>query len=191
MRPQQRGVAAVEGVSIGADDGPIEIVDYDPSWVSSYAAERERLAPLLPGVRIHHIGSTAVPGLAAKPVVDMIALVDDFDANIAVLIHRAGYTLPARFNAGLAHRRFLCYPGTTFRTHHLHLVDERAGVEQCVHFRDALRFDPGLAADYVALKRALAARFQADREGYTNAKSDFIKAAKTRGAGRGAPRTGG
>jgi GrpB-like predicted nucleotidyltransferase (UPF0157 family) len=159
---------------IGAADGPIEIVEYDPSWPASYAAECERLTPLLPAVRMHHIGSTAVPGLAGKAVIDMIALVDDLDANAAVLIQRAGYQLPTRFNVNLVHRRFLCYPTATYRTHHLHLVDEWEDMDRCLRFRDSLRANRQLAADYVALKRALAARFPEDREGYTKAKSRFI-----------------
>ncbi len=178
--------AARQTLAIGAGEGPIEIVDYDPAWVSYYLAEQERLAPLLPGVQIHHIGSTAVPGLAGKPVIDMIALVDDLEENLNALMRRAGYKLPARFNAGLVHRRFLCYPRATFRTHHLHLVDDREEMEQCLRFRDALRVDPELATEYAALKRALAARFRADREGYTSAKSEFIVAAGSRAANRGA-----
>jgi len=180
----RRGGATAEGLApTGADDGPIEIVEYDPSWPSFFIAERERLAPLMPGIPIYHIGSTAVPGLAAKPVIDMIALVDDLEAKLEPLMQRAGYRLPARFNEHLVHRRFLCYPTTTFRTHHLHLVDELEGVERCLHFRDSLRHDPGLAADYAALKRALAARYQADREGYTNAKTRFITRADGSGNG--------
>jgi GrpB-like predicted nucleotidyltransferase (UPF0157 family) len=181
MRPEDRhGVAAHEPAHTGAGDGPIEIVEYDPSWPASYDAECERLAPLLPGVRIHHVGSTAVPGLAAKAVIDMIALVDDLDANIAALVQRAGYQLPALFNVNLVHRRFLCYPTATYRTHHLHLVDEREDMDRCLRFRDSLRANRKLAADYVALKRALAARFRADREGYTKAKSKFINDADSR-----------
>ena len=159
---------------IGADDGPIEIVEYDPCWPTAYVAERERLSLLLPGVEIHHIGSSAVCGLASKAVIDMIALVDDLDASSAAVMQRAGYELPERFNADLVHRRFLCYPTALFRTHHLHLVDEPEGMEQCLRFRDSLRANPQLAADYVALKRALAARFRDDRMGYTKAKSRFI-----------------
>ncbi len=180
MRLQDRRGVTAEAEALlptGADDGPIEIVDYDPSWPSFYASECERLAPLLPGVPIHHIGSTAVPGLAGKPVIDMIAQVDDLDAEIVPLLHRGGYQLPTRFNLNLVHRRFLCYPSASYRTHHLHLVDQREGVERCLHFRDSLRSNPQLAADYAALKRELAARFQADREGYTNAKSRFITCA--------------
>src|ERR1700681_715328 len=128
----QRGAAAHDLARIGAGDGPIEIVKYDPSWQAAYLAECERLPPLLPGVRIHHIGSSAVPGLAGKAVIDMIALVDDLDAHIAALMQRAGYQLPARFNVNLVHRRFLCYPTATRRTHHLHLVDEREDLDRCM-----------------------------------------------------------
>jgi GrpB-like predicted nucleotidyltransferase (UPF0157 family) len=179
MGPQDDRGSAAHGLAlIGAGDGPIEIVEYEPSWPAFYIAECERLEQLLPGVRIHHIGSTAVPGLAAKPVIDMIALVDDLDANVAAAVQRAGYQLDARFNANLAHRRFLCYPRTTYRTHHLHLVDYRRDRDRCLRFRDNLRANPKLAADYAALKRALAARFREDREGYTKAKSMFIKDAE-------------
>ena len=169
-------MAAPERVPLGADDGPIEIVDYNPAWRESFVAERERLAEVLPGVRIHHIGSTAVPGLAGKPVIDMIALVDDLDADVGTLL-RAGYHLPTKFNLGLEHRRYLCYPSGSFRTHHLHLVDEPEDLERCLRFRDSLRADPKLASDYVALKRALAARLLEDRQAYTKAKSKFINEA--------------
>jgi GrpB-like predicted nucleotidyltransferase (UPF0157 family) len=174
QRHGHRGAAGGAPSSLGAGDGPIRIVDYDPSWPAAYIAERRRLAKLLPGLRVYHIGSTSVPGLAAKPVIDMIALVDDLDAYVATL-RRAGYHVPAQFNANLTHRCFLCYPTLSHRTHHLHLVDEHAGVDQCLRFRDRLANDPALAAEYVALKRALAGRFRADRMSYTEAKSSFIK----------------
>jgi GrpB-like predicted nucleotidyltransferase (UPF0157 family) len=188
MRPQdRRGAAAHDSAPVGAGDGPIEIVEYEPSWPARYMAECERLASLLPGVRIHHLGSTAVPGLAAKPVVDMIALVDDLEASIAAVVERAGYQLPARFNVNLVHRRFLCYPTASHRTHHLHLVDEREDMDRCLRFRDSLRANPKLAADYAALKRALAARFREDREGYTHAKSRFIDDADSQAGVSGRP----
>src|SRR6202022_1945358 len=105
------------------------------------------------------------------------ALVDELEEPIAALVQPGGYQLPARFNASLVHRRFLCYPTALHRTHHLHLVDQREGMDRCLRFRDSLRGDPDLAAEYAALKRALAARFRADREGYTEAKSKFINRA--------------
>lgn len=189
MPPQSRRPSpAREDPVIGAGDGPIEIVPYEPSWPAFFVAERERLARLLPGTRIYHIGSTAVPGLAAKPVIDMIALVDDLEQSIATVM-RAGYHLSPRFNANLVHRRFLSYPSSSYRTHHLHLVDAREDLERCLRFRDTLRADSKLAADYATLKRMLAARFRDDREGYTKAKSSFIEDAGSRAAASSQPRT--
>ncbi|HZL48586.1 MAG TPA: GrpB family protein [Solirubrobacteraceae bacterium] len=169
--------AALEDLArAGGRNAEVEIVEYDPAWPVAYAAERERLAPLLPaGVQLHHFGSTAVPGLAAKPVIDMIALVDDLDAPIAALAQHAGYQYPVAFNATLAHRRFLCYPTAVHRTHHLHLVDEPGELERRLRFRKRLRADPALAREYVALKRTLAERYRDDREAYTEAKSEFVK----------------
>jgi GrpB-like predicted nucleotidyltransferase (UPF0157 family)/GNAT superfamily N-acetyltransferase len=159
----------------GVRDGRVELVAYDPAWPALYETERERLEPLLPGfLEIHHIGSTAVPGLLAKPIIDIVALVDDLDAPIAALIG-SGYQYARAFNATLSHRRFLCYPTASHRTHHLHLVDDRPELERRLCFRDRLRADPALAAEYVALKRALAARYPEDREAYTEAKAPFIK----------------
>ncbi len=175
MRSMERlGRAAPDPAGLGAGDGPIEIVEYDPRWRTAFVAERERLSPLLPGVPIHHIGSSSVRGLAGKAVIDMIALVEDLEASSATIMERAGYQLPERFNADLVHRRFLSYPTATERTHHLHLVDVREDMDRCLRFRDRLRTNPQLAADYAALKRDLATRYGEDRMAYTKAKSGFI-----------------
>jgi GrpB-like predicted nucleotidyltransferase (UPF0157 family) len=175
----RRAAAAHDLARAGMRGAPIEIVEYDPAWQASYAAERARLAPLLPGAEIHHIGSTAVPGLAAKPIIDMMALVEDLGAPIPALVRRAGYQFPQAFNTTLAHHRFLCYPTAAHRTHHLHLVDEREELARRLRFRDRLRESPTLAAEYCALKRALAERFATDREGYTEAKTTFIQRAES------------
>jgi len=76
MPVADRRRAALEDLApAGGRNAPVEIAGYDPAWPLAYAAESGRLAPLLPaGVQLHHFGSTAVPGLAAKPVIDMIAL---------------------------------------------------------------------------------------------------------------------
>lgn len=153
----------------------MEIVDYDPAWPGSYESERARLAPLLEGTELHHFGSTAVPGLAAKPVIDMIALVPDLDAPIAALVSSGGYQLPQAFNATLKHRRFLCYPTATHRTHHLHLVDDREELDCRLRFRDRLRANPALAEEYAMLKHELAERYRDNREAYTDAKAGFVK----------------
>lgn len=175
MRRLDRREAAAEDLArTGARDAPVEIVAYDPSWPAAFLAERRRLAPLLAGVEIHHVGSTSVPGLAAKPVIDMIALVPILDAPIAALVSEAAYQFPRAFNATLDHRRFLCYPTAAHRTHHLHLVDEREELERHLRFRDRLRADAVLAGEYEQLKRMLAERHRDDRAAYTEAKSAFI-----------------
>jgi GrpB-like predicted nucleotidyltransferase (UPF0157 family) len=175
MSSRSRRDAALEDLSrAGGHDAPVEVVAYDPAWPAAYQAERERLAPLLAGSEIHHIGSTAVPGLAAKPVIDMMALVCDLDTPIARLTETAAYQFPAAFNATLTHRRFLCYPSASWRTHHLHLVDDPVELERHLLFLRILRANDELAHEYVALKRTLAARYRNDREAYTNAKSQFI-----------------
>jgi GrpB-like predicted nucleotidyltransferase (UPF0157 family) len=172
----RRSAASEDLARVDIKDAPVEIVEYDPAWPAAYTAERERLAPLFAdGVELHHFGSTAVPGLSAKPVIDMIALVEDLDAPIAALVQRGGYSYPPAFNATLTHRRFLCYPTAAHRTHHLHLVDEQRELERRLRFRDRLRTDRALADDYVALKRTLAERYREDREAYTEAKGEFVK----------------
>lgn len=114
---------------------------------------------MLDGIEIHHIGSTAVTGLAARPVIDMMALLEDLDAPIEVLTEQAGYQYSPAFNATLERRRFLCYPTAFRRTHQLHLVGEPEELERHIRFRDMLRSEPSLAREYEALKVALAKRF--------------------------------
>jgi GrpB-like predicted nucleotidyltransferase (UPF0157 family) len=141
-----------------------------------FAAEVERLTPLLPGADIHHIGSTAVPGLAAKPVIDLMALVANLDEPSDRLV-AAGYEYPAAYNETLRDRRWLCRPSAAHRTHHLHLVADADVLARHLRFRDRLRASPELRDDYTQLKLSLAARHPDDREGYTDAKAAFIERA--------------
>lgn len=134
----------------------------------------------MPTLRLHHIGSTAVRGLAAKPVIDMMALVEDLDAPLAALVDQAGYHHPEAYNATLTGRRWLCRPSASHRTHHLHLVDDQEELARHLRFRDALREDPRLATEYAALKRDLAERLADDREGYTEAKTAFVRRVEAR-----------
>ena len=153
----------------------VEVTEADPGWPERFEAERARLEPLLPGVEIHHVGSTAVPGLAAKPIIDLMALVGDLDAHLKVLLGPAGgYCLPAAANEDLDDRRYLTRPTEAERTHNLHLVSRRETLERYLTFRDALRASADLRAEYEALKRDLAVRFEHDREGYTAAKAPFV-----------------
>jgi GrpB-like predicted nucleotidyltransferase (UPF0157 family) len=173
----RRTAASLDLAAADEGDARIEIVDYDAEWPARFSHEAARLRAIVPALELHHIGSTAVPGLAAKPIVDMMAAVDDLDAPLADLTDVAGYQYPVAYNATLTGRRWLCFPSASQRSHHLHLVSDPAELTVHLRFRDALRADAQLACEYGALKRALAARLADDREGYTAAKTEFIERA--------------
>ena len=163
-------------------DDPIVIVDDDPIWPTRYeraAAElRTALAPWV--VEIEHIGSTAVPGLAAKPVIDIQVGVTSLDhsADIVDAVEALGYTYVPEFEAVFPGRRYFrrSAPGGR-RTHQVHLIERSDSDwwDRHVLFRDWLRRHPADRDRYAALKRRLADEFRGDREGYTDAKTDFIE----------------
>ena len=131
------------------------------------------LAPWLVA-EIEHIGSTAVPGLCAKPVIDIMAPVQDLSGSRAAVAaaQSAGYChFPYKPDA----MHWFCKPSPAVRTHHLHLVPWRSALWiERVAFRDMLRTHPALAKEYEALKTALASLYFHDREAYTEGKSAFV-----------------
>jgi GrpB-like predicted nucleotidyltransferase (UPF0157 family) len=156
----------------------IHIEPYSAQWPIEFAAERARLAtvlaPWLAGP-IEHVGSTAVPGLAAKPVIDIMAAVESLEASRPALqaVAPLGY-LYAPYRADQMH--WFCKPSPEIRTHHLHLVPFRsARWNDCIRFRDLLIAHPRLAGQYAALKRRLAHEYPNDREAYTRNKAPFIE----------------
>ncbi len=167
------------------DDAPVEIVPPDPRWPALFAAERDAiataLAPWLVGAP-EHIGSTAVPGLAAKPVIDIMAPVASLDAaRPAIAAAAALHYLHAPYQAEVMH--WFCKPTPQHRTHHLHLVPiDGALWRDRLAFRDALRRDPALREAYAALKHGLAATHRHDRDAYTIAKGPFIARVLGQGA---------
>jgi GrpB-like predicted nucleotidyltransferase (UPF0157 family) len=158
-------------------DEPIRIAPYDPEWPAQFEQERAALVtaigPWTTG-GIHHIGSTAVPGLGAKPIIDILAGVRGLEESRECIepLARLDY-MYAPFLPDEMH--WFCKPHPSRRTHHLHLIpaDSRRYLDELA-FRDRLRADPEVAEEYAALKRALAIRFEQDREAYTDAKSEFI-----------------
>jgi GrpB-like predicted nucleotidyltransferase (UPF0157 family) len=157
---------------------PIHVVPYDPSWPARFAEERAALARVLApwlGGPIEHIGSTAVPGLVAKPVIDIMAAVESLEASRPALAAVAAlHYVYFPYRAEIMH--WLCKPSDEVRTHHLHLVPYGSALwHERLAFRDRLRDDPRLAAEYAALKLSLAARYELDREAYTDAKEPFVR----------------
>lgn len=158
-------------------EAPVEIVAYDSAWPLRFQEEaavlRHALAAWLVGP-IEHIGSTAVPGLAAKNVIDIMAGVRTLDSSrpACAAASQLGYCY-APYQVELEH--WFCKPSPTFRTHHLHLVP--MGSPQWIRpiaFRDYLRTHPSIRDEYEALKRQLAAQHRFDREAYTQGKGLFI-----------------
>ncbi len=158
-------------------EAPVEIVPYDPSWPGLFDEEKrallETLSAWLAGP-IEHIGSTAVPGLAAKPMIDIMAGVATLEGSRPALpvLADLGYRY-APYRADSEH--WFCKPSFAFRTHHLHLMPfggpEWVGT---IAFRDYLRAHPSIAAEYGSLKVRLAREFRLDREAYTRAKGPFV-----------------
>lgn len=168
---------------------------YNASWPGRYMAERRRLLALLPTtfIDIQHIGSTAVPELEAKPIIDILAGVASLVVaeSLAERLCSSGYTTSAEFNETLTDRQWFMRWADGHRTHHLHVVVHGSSVwHQHLQFRDALRSNPQLAVDYARLKTELAARHAHDREAYTDAKSAFILSVvgNANGIEQGAPK---
>jgi GrpB-like predicted nucleotidyltransferase (UPF0157 family) len=158
---------------------PIEIVEYDPTWPTEFERLRNRAQVALGdlAIAIEHVGSTAVPGLAAKPVIDLVVVVanDDDVARAIELLEGIGYR--ARGNQGVEGREVFSWPEGE-RRHHLYVSPQSSAELQAqVRFRDRLRADPVLARNYEALKRELAVRYRDDRPGYTDAKTEFVESA--------------
>lgn len=158
-------------------EAPIVLADYDPVWPAGFERERVRLAIVLRewlAGPIEHIGSTAVPGLRAKPIIDIMAGVHTLDDSRPAIAAATGLQyvyFPYRTDV----MHWFCKPSPVHRTHHLHLVPVTSQLwADRLAFRDHLRQCPMLAAEYAALKSELANQFRTDREGYTDAKAPFI-----------------
>jgi GrpB-like predicted nucleotidyltransferase (UPF0157 family) len=154
----------------------IRIVDYDPAWPQRAAVEIGRIAPALGplALRVEHIGSTSVPGLAAKPILDFLVVVDALDRAYVEPLERLGYQFTPF--ADSPHRHFFGRPPERPRTHHVHVV--AAGThEERTHlaFRDHLRTHPEAAREYAAAKRVAATAHPTDIFAYTDAKAAIVE----------------
>lgn len=171
VRPQRE-----DGWLIGGPEArAVEIRDYDPAWPQRFAIERARIGAALPGTSsIDHIGSTSVPGLGAKPVVDIIVSIDPFDTDrITTSLEAAGYQLRVLEPSHLMFR-------TPARDVHIHVWADPAQTERHLLFRDWLRVNDTDRVRYDAVKRELATRTWADMNDYADAKSPVITDITTR-----------
>ena len=156
----------------------ITVLNYDPEWPLKYERERKAIAEILDGngISIYHIGSTSVPGLAAKPIIDIMAVVrslekvDDARGKFSEL----GYEYLGEF--GIAGRRYFRKGGDE-RTHQIHIfqADDWNNIERHLAFRDYMRTHEKERTEYAKIKTALAQRFPYDIDGYCDGKDAFVR----------------
>ena len=160
----------------GAERRAIVVVPYRPEWRNKFARHGERIVGALgeAALRVEHIGSTAVPGLEAKPIVDVLLVVSDSsdEAAYGPAMCQCGYELRVRESDFEEHRMFR----TPERDVHVHVLSEGSReIQRYLRFRDALRRDAGLRRRYEALKQSLASRNWPDMDSYAAEKGAFIE----------------
>ena len=156
----------------------VKLSEYDPGWPLKFETEKNFLVDILGQWlcgNVEHVGSTAVPGLIAKPVIDIMFGVKSLEESrpaIDVLLQNGYVYFPYKEHV----MHWLCKPSDAFRTHHLHLIPYESPLWfERIQFRDLLISNGEIANQYSVLKKALAARYREDRETYTEKKWPFIQ----------------
>jgi GrpB-like predicted nucleotidyltransferase (UPF0157 family) len=172
----------------------VRIVDYDPGWPAMYEAEKKVILQAAGDwlVDIQHLGSTSVPGLAAKPVIDIVAAVTDLDdaRNIVDPLAALGYDYVPEYEVEMPMRRYFRKGrrGREGDKYHLHVVEPNSEFwNRHLAFRDYLRAHPEAAHEYAELKRRLADEHGTDVDAYTEAKSEFILGIQEKAAAAPSP----
>jgi GrpB-like predicted nucleotidyltransferase (UPF0157 family) len=166
------------GNGVIEDDDRIEIVNYSPEWVNKFTDFKSYLIKTFPQEvlkRIEHIGSTSIPDLPAKPIIDLLIEVPDFSIarkRILPLLNDESWEY-CWYNHHFMLIKRDKYKGK--RTHHLHFVTKGHEQWRCISFRNYLRDNSTIAKEYSALKCKLAGEYRPDREKYTVEKTDFVQ----------------
>ncbi len=156
----------------------IIVTEYDPVWISMFKEEAERIKVILGEncVAVHHIGSTSVKGLAAKPIIDIMPVVKDLGKvdRVKSEFEKIGYEYMGEF--GIPGRRYLRKGGEK-RTHQIHVFAQTDiyNIKRHLAFRDYLRTHSDVREAYAKLKRELAKKYPYDIDGYCDGKDDFVK----------------
>jgi GrpB-like predicted nucleotidyltransferase (UPF0157 family) len=168
-----------DGNAMMADD--VELVPYDPRWPEMFRMEADRLGRLLGGAvvrRVEHMGSTAVPGLSAKPVIDMLVEIPSFELAERMVLPKLrddGWEYLWRDDRPPGHMMFIRRGVGDVRTHHVHMAPAGHPMWERLWFRDYLRSHADEARRYEQLKHRLAAEHAGDREAYTEGKGEYVK----------------
>jgi GrpB-like predicted nucleotidyltransferase (UPF0157 family) len=180
-----------DGSEFGLNPGELRLAAVGPVWAMRFAAERDRIAAALgpDAIDIQHVGSTAIQGILAKPILDIAVAVRTFEEGFRLvpLVVALGYEY--RGENGIPRRHYFVQ-GSPRRTHHLHVFEQRSDDWAChLGFRDALLSSPSTAVRYSELKGALALQSGGDRDLYQTLKSSFIANVHALRAGTGDPST--
>jgi GrpB-like predicted nucleotidyltransferase (UPF0157 family) len=159
----------------------IVIKPSDPEWPDSFRSQATILAPLMNDLLtrpLEHIGSTSIPGMPAKPIIDMLAVIDDYESFGPVMaeLEKVGWIHAPEPGDEERRKWSLCFPTVELRSHHLHVVEHAStGWRDWLLFRDYLRGHPDEAERYSTLKRDLASADANDRDRYRSGKAPLIR----------------
>lgn len=169
-------MARYKAKDIGLDKGILRLAPYCDDWPRLYEDEAKRIREAIgPFIRdVQHFGSTSIPGMIAKPIIDIAVAVDSLDAAEACLEPLKGIGFEYRWRSNDPNSYYLTKGNP--EEYHLRIFEMNSSAwKDHLRFRDRLRDDPNLARDYASLKSRLCRKHQADREAYQSAKSDFVK----------------
>lgn len=158
----------------------ISLASFDPQWMQMFQTEADFLRARLPNSivkRIEHFGSTAIPGMTAKPIIDILIEVTSLEETvkqIVPILESEGYEYFWRTDVSPPYAWFIKRDSKGNRTHHLHFVERDSKLWERPFFRDYLIEFPELAGEYSRLKYELASKFPSDRVAYSKGKAAFI-----------------
>jgi len=162
---------------IGLARGTVEVVPYRPEWQSLFATEADLLRAVMGAAALHveHIGSTAIVGMTAKPIIDLMVAVESLAEAESWIPTLAALGYEFRPDTGVPDRLFFAKGPRTLRTHHLSLAEPTSAFyTEKLLFINYLRQHPAAQAEYCALKQELAQKYAADRAAYTEGKRAFV-----------------
>ena len=162
---------------LGLERGVVVVVPHDPRWRTLFARTSDELHSALGSsiLAVHHVGSTAVPGLCAKPILDVLVSIPDFARGVDLVPQLTALGYEFRPDEDIPDRHHFRRRDGTIRSHHLSLAEPMSRHHRVtLAFRDVLRANPRLAQAYADLKLDLARRFPHDRPAYIEGKSEFV-----------------
>jgi GrpB-like predicted nucleotidyltransferase (UPF0157 family) len=156
----------------------VEVVPYHSDWPEKFVEEARALQAVFAKqlLSIHHFGSTSIPGISAKPIIDILLIVRSIEVvdTLTPQVEKLGYHAVGEY--GISGRRFFYKGNNEIRSHHLHVYESgNPHILRHLVFRDYMRCHPISAHDYARLKEELAHQFPEDMDSYVAGKNDFVK----------------